>query len=102
MLALLCGVGAAALMALFLSWLLRPGDFRQMRVVVSGRGEGERLEALLQWLAWLRRTGLFRGEAVIWDAGLTPAGRELALELTLRWNWVALCPRGGLEKWLEG
>ena len=82
-LALLCALGAAVLLT-----------------VIPGRGDGDSLEAALRQLAWLRRAGLFRGEAVIWDAGLTPEGRELALHLALRWSWVTCCPRGALEEWL--
>ena len=32
--------------------------------------------------------------------GGTTEGRELALHLALRWNWVTCCPRGALEEWL--
>ena len=87
-LAFLCCVGAFSLIALFFGWLLRPGE------------DGGGLEVALRQLAWLRRAGLFRGEAVIWDAGLTPEGRELALRLARRWPWVTCCPGGALEEWL--
>lgn len=99
-LALLCAVGAAALIWLFFGWLIRPYPVHQLWVVLPGRGDGGTLEASLRLLAWLRRAELFCGEAVIWDAGLTQEGRELALRLALRWSWVTCCPRGALEEWL--
>ena len=99
--AFLCGVGACTLIALFFLWLLRPAQAEQLWTVLPGRGDGGALECTLQWLSWLRRAGLFQGEAVIWDADLTPEGRGLALRLTLRWSWVTLRPRGSLEEWME-
>ena len=99
-LALLCALGAAALLWLFFGWLVRPASVHNLWTVIPGRGDGDSLEAALRQLAWLRRAGLFRGEAVIWDAGLTQEGRELVLRLTLRWNWVTCCPGGALEEWL--
>ena len=99
-LALLCALGAAVLLWLLLGWLVRPASVHNLRTVIPGRGDGDSLEAALRQLAWLRRAGLFRGEAVIWDAGLTPEGRELALHLALRWSWVTCCPRGALEEGL--
>ena len=99
-LALLCALGAAVLLWLLLGWLVRPASVHNLWTVIPGRGDGDSLEAALRQLAWLRRAGLFRGEAVIWDAGLTPEGRELALHLALRWSWVTCCPRGALEEWL--
>ena len=70
-------------------------------VVLPGRGSGEDLEAGLRQLAWLRRAGLFRGEAVIWDEDLDREGRQLALRLALRWPWVTCCPPEELEEWLR-
>ena len=99
-LALLCALGAAALLWLFFGWLVRPASVHNLWTVIPSRGDGDTLEAALRQLAWLRRAGLFRGVAVIWDAGLTPEGRELALHLALRWPWVTCCPRGALEEWL--
>ena len=99
-LALLCAVGAAALLWLLFGWLVRPASVHNLWIVIPGRGNGNLLEAALRQLAWLRRAGLFRVEAVIWDAGLTPEGRELALRLSLRWSWVTCCPSGALEEWL--
>lgn len=99
-LALLCALGVGSLLWLLFGLLVRPARGREPWVVLPGRGPGEDLEAGLRQLAWLRRAGLFRGEAVIWDAGLTPEGWELALHLALRWSWITCCPRGALEEWL--
>ena len=96
-LALLCALGVGSLL-----WLLfRPARGREPWVVLPGRGPGEDLEAGLRQLAWLRRAGLFRGEAVIWDEALDREGRQLALRLALRWPWVVCCPPGELEEWLR-
>ncbi len=97
----LCVSAAAGLLALFLTWLLRPEGKSIMQTVLLGQGDGAGLEASLQWLSWLRRLGLFQGEVVVWDMGLTPEGWELALRLSLRWPWVTLCPSGRLEEWLK-
>ena len=101
MLALLCAVGAASLIGLFFAWLVRPMRGDGLLAVLPAQGDGEALEGTLRLLSWLRRAGLFPGEAVIWDAGLTSQGRELALRLALRWPWVTCCPRGALDEWLE-
>ena len=53
-----------------------------MRAVLPGRGDGEGLEAAVQWLSWLRKAGLFQGEVVLWDVGLTPVGGR----------WPFACP----------
>ena len=91
-LALLCALGVGSLLWLLFGLLVRPA---------RGRGPGEDLEAGLRQLAWLRRAGLFRGEAVIWDEALDREGRQLALRLALRWPWVVCCPPGELEEWLR-
>lgn len=100
-LAFLCVAGAVSLITWFFVWLLRPERPGKARIVLPARGDGDEVENTLQWYAWLRRSGLFQGEAVIFDAGLTPKGREVALRLALRWGWVSVCPRGTLEEWLE-
>ena len=87
-LALLCALGAAVLLWLFFGWLVRPASVHNLWTVIPGRGDGDSLEAALRQLAWLRRAGLFRGEAVIWDAGLTPEGRELVTDYRiLQYYW---------------
>ncbi len=65
-LALLCALGVGSLLWLLFGLLVRPARGREPWVVLPGRGPGEDLEAGLRQLAWLRRAGLFRGEAVIW------------------------------------
>ena len=100
-LAFLCVTGAAAIWGLLFGCLVRPSRPDGLRVVLPGRGNGTDLEPALRWLAWLRQLGLFSGEAVLWDAGLTAEGRERALRLALRWPWVSCCPTGALEEWLH-
>ena len=87
-LALLCAVGLGSLLWLLFGLLVRPARGREPWVVLPGRGAGEELEAGLRQLAWLRRAGLFRGEAVIWDEDLERQGRQQALPLALLWPWV--------------
>ena len=101
-LALLCAAGIAALVWLLFGWLARPSPVHTLQVILPGRGDGETLEGDLRWLSWLRRAGLFQGEAVIWDRELTPQGRELALRLTLRWPGVVLWPAGELKEYIAG
>ena len=100
-LALLCAVGRGSLLGLLVGLLVRPARGREPWVVLPGRGAGAELEAGLRQLAWLRRAGLFRGEAVIWDEDLDREGRQLALRLALRWPWVTCCPPEELEEWLR-
>ena len=77
-LAVICVSGLA-----FVGWwifglLLRPLPGREAKVVISGRGEGEKLEQQVRSFLWLRALGLLRCPIVIADAGLTPAGWALA------------------------
>ena len=95
-LAVICVSGLA-----FVGWwifglLLRPLPGREAKVVISGRGEGEKLEQQVRSFLWLRALGLLRCPIVIADAGLTPAGWELALRLTARWPEVILWPASDL------
>ena len=46
--------------------------------------------------------GLLRCPIVIADAGLTPAGWELATRLTARWPEVILWPAGELGEYIAG
>lgn len=101
-LALLCALGVGSLLWLLFGLLVRPARGREPWVVLPGRGPGEDLEAGLRQLAWLRRAGLFRGEAVIWDEALDREGRQLALRLPCggrgssavrRGNWRSGCGR---------
>jgi hypothetical protein len=50
--------------------------------VVPARGDGSALEQTVAGLLWLRRNGLWRGDIVILDQGLTPEGLALARRLT--------------------
>ena len=100
MLAVGCILGLA-----FVGWwlfglLLRPLPGREARVVLAGRGEGEELEQQLRSFFWLRGLGLLRCPIVIADAGLTPAGWELASRLTARWPGVVLWPAGELGDYI--
>lgn len=94
-LALLCAVGAGSLLWLLFGLLVRPAQGREPWVVLPGRGSGEDLEAGLRQLAWLRRAGLFRGEAVIWDEDLDREGRQLALAAGPAVAVGHLLPAGG-------
>ena len=74
---LLAAFGLVSLGWLALGALLRPRD-GWGRMVVAARGDGDGLEQAVRWAMWLRRTGLWRGEVVIEDLGLTEDGRALA------------------------
>ena len=50
--------------------------------------------------AVLRGLGLLRCPIVVADAGLTPAGWDLALRLTARWPEVILWPAGDLGDYI--
>lgn len=100
---LLAAVCACALA--FAGWwlmglLLHPLPGRPARVVITGRGGGEELEQQLRSFLWLRGMGLLRCPIVIADAGLTPAGWELALRLTVRWPGVILWPASDLGDYI--
>ena len=99
--ALLCAVGAFCLVGLFFGWLVRPMNVGALWIILPCQGSGRELEGTLRWLSWLRRAGLFQGEAVLWDVGLTAEGQELALRLTLRFPWAVCCPGGVLEERLR-
>ena len=91
----------------FVGWwlfglLLRPLPGRGANVVIPGRGEGEGLEQQVRSFLWLRGMGLLRCPIVIADAGLTPAGWELATRLTARWPEVILWPAGELGDYIAG
>ena len=91
----------------FVGWwlfglLLRPLPGRGAKVVLPGRGDGEALEQQVRSFLWLRGMGLLRCPIVIADAGLTPAGWELATRLTARWPEVILWPAGELGEYIAG
>ncbi len=100
LLAAVCACGLA-----FVGWwlfglLLRPLPGWESKVVIPGRGEGEGLEQQVRSFLWLRGLGLLRCPIVIADAGLTPAGWELALRLTTRWPEVILWPASDLGEYI--
>ena len=89
----------------FVGWwlfglLLRPLPGRGARVVLAGQGGGENLEQMVRSFLWLRGLGLLRCPIVIADAGLSPAGWELALRLTARWPEVVLWPASDLGDYI--
>lgn len=97
-------VGAAALVGLLwdlLGRVLRPGALAGAQIVLSGAGDGEKLEGTLRALIWLRSTGLLRCPIVVADCGLSPLGRETALRLALRWPDVILWPAAQLAEVLD-
>ena len=69
-------------------------------MVLPGRGDGEALEQQVRSFLWLRGMGLLRCPIVIADAGLTPAGWELATRLTARWPEVILWPASELGEYI--
>ena len=90
----------------FVGWclfglLLCPLPGREAKVVIPGRGEGEKLERQVRSFLWLRGLGLLRCPIVIADAGLSPAGWELALRLTARWPQVILWPAADLGDYIS-
>lgn len=74
---LLAAFGTVSLGWLALGALLLPGECPG-RLVISAEGSGAGLEQTVRAALWLRRTGLWRGEVVIEDLGLTEDGRALA------------------------
>ena len=100
LLAAACAAGLA-----FVGWwlfglLLRPLPGQEAKIVLAGRGEGEGLEQQVRSFLWLRCLGLLRCPIVIADAGLTPAGWELALHLAARWPEVVLWPASDLGDYI--
>ncbi len=74
---LLAAFGLVSLGWLALGALLLPGGC-SARMVIDAKGDGGGLEQAVRAALWLRRTGLWRGEVVIEDQGLTGDGRALA------------------------
>ena len=100
LLAIICIIGLALAGGWLFGLLLRPLPGREAKIVLPGRGEGEELEQLVRSFLWLRGMGLLRCPIVIADAGLTPAGWELALRLTARWPGVILWPASDLGDYI--
>ena len=77
---LLAAFGLVSLGWLAVGALLLPGVC-PVRMAVDAKGDGEGLEQTVKALLWLRRTGLWWGEVVIEDRGLTGDGLALARAL---------------------
>ena len=99
--ALFCAAGLALALWWLVGRLLRPIPRQKLCALVPGRGDGEGLEQSVRAFIWLRSLGLLSCPVVIADAGLTSAGRELALRLALRWPEVVLWPAGALEEYIK-
>ena len=99
-LALMCILGLALVGCWLFGLLLRPLPGREAKVILTGRGVGEDLEQQVRSFLWLRGLGLLRCPIIIADAGLTPAGWELALRLTARWPEVILWPASDLGDYI--
>ena len=100
-LAAVCALGLALAVWWLFGLLLRPLPGWDVKVVLPGRGEGERLEQQVRSFIWLRGLGLVRCPVVIADIDLTPGGRELALRLVARWPGVILWPVSDLPDYLS-
>ena len=98
--AFLCVIGIATILWIVLGWTVRPVFGSSAVVLIPTKGDGNQLEAQLMGLSWLRAMGLIQGEVILYDEGLTKKGREVALHLALRWQWVSCCPNGMLEEWV--
>ena len=101
LLAAVCVCGLAFVGWWLFGMLLRPLPGGEAKVIIPGRGEGEKLEQQVRSFLWLRGLGLLRCPIVIADAGLTPAGWELALRLTARWPEVILWPASDLGDYIS-
>lgn len=80
---LLAAFGLLSLGWLAVGWLLLPGVC-PARMVVDAKGDAGGLEQTVKALLWLRRTGLWWGEVVIEDCGLSREGTALARTLAER------------------
>lgn len=95
-LAVVCALGLAVAGWWLLGMLLRPMPGDMARLVLPGRGEGEKLEQQVRACMWLRGLGLLSCPVIIADVDLSPRGWELALRLTARWPGVLLWPAAEL------
>ena len=100
-LAALCVAGLALIGWWLFGLLLRPLPERGVKVILSGRGDGNGLEQMIRGFVWLRALGLLRCSIIIADIALTPEGRELALRLAARWPGVSLWPVADLPDYLS-
>ena len=75
--------GMACLVWLAGGWLLLPGRC-PVRAQVLASGDGDGVEQTVRALLWLRRSGLWRGQVVIVDSGLSREGLSLVMALARR------------------
>lgn len=69
--------------------------------VVSARDDAGDLEQAVRGLLWMRGSGRQRYTVVIADAGLSPAGRQIATMLANREGQVVLCPLERVGEYLR-
>ena len=100
-LAALCVLGLALMGWWLFGLLLRPLPERGVKIILSGRGDGDGLEQMVRGFVWLRALGMLRCSIMIADITLTPVGRELALRLAARWPEVSLWPVADLPDYLS-
>ena len=82
-LAVLAVLGMACLVWQAGGWLLLPGRC-PVRAQVLASGDGDGVEQTVRALLWLRRSGLWRGQVVIVDSGLSREGLSLVMALARR------------------
>ena len=79
-LGLLAALGLLGLCWLVLGRLLMPIPLT-LTVSLTGYGDGDGLEQGVKALHWLRRNGLWRGNIIIHDGGMSPQGLAVARRL---------------------
>ena len=84
---LLAALGLLSICWLVLGRLLIPIPLA-LTVSLSGYGDAQGLEQGVKALHWLRRTGLWRGEILILDGGMSPQGLEVARRLVEQYHAV--------------
>lgn len=83
--AILAVFGMACLIWLAYGWLLAPTPC-PIRATIQAEGMGDGVERTLRGLLWLRRSGVWHGEILIRDCGLTREGLALAMQLSRQYN----------------
>jgi hypothetical protein len=96
--ALLAAFGLLCLGGLIYGRLVLPVG-KSALAVVPAQGSGAALEQTMAGLLWLRRNGLWRGDIVILDRGLTPEGLALARRFAQEDGVEARCAETGPD-WL--
>lgn len=100
-LVLLGVAGMCCLACVLFCRLLLPDSPHGTWAVVWGTGAGEELEQRVRGLMWLQSCGVLRCTVVLADAGLSRAGRELAVHLERQYPTLVLCTRRELEERIE-